>query len=260
MIYAIISDIHSNLEALNAVIEKCSLLGVEQYICLGDIVGYNANPLECIEIIRKLPIHTIVKGNHDEYVGSDIRIDGINRSAKESIEWTRLQLNYENRKWLCENKLKDVNVKDGITTVHATLDSPEAWNYIFDIKHTVANFSYQMTQFCFYGHTHIPALFEKDPKITDSSLGIKKIIEWEIISPSEEVMTFKPIKGKKYLINTGSIGQPRNGDTRATFAIFDTKKNALSRYCVKYDIESTQRKIYDAFLPESLAVRLSHGR
>ena len=76
----------------------------------------------------------------------------------------------------------------------ATLDSPEAWNYIFDIKHTVASFSYQMTQLCFYGHTHIPALFEKDPKISDNSIGIKKIIEWETIPSSEEGMTFKPIK------------------------------------------------------------------
>ncbi len=260
MIYAIISDIHANLEALDAVLKKCASLGVEQYICLGDIVGYNASPLECIETIRKLPIRTIVKGNHDEYVGSNVSIDGINRHAKKSIEWTKLQIDSENRKWLCENKFKDVYVKDGLTIVHATLDSPESWNYIFDLKHAVGNFSYQITQFCFYGHTHVPVLFEKDSNVSDLPFGINRITEWENIPPSEEVMAFKPVKGKKYLINVGSIGQPRNGDSRASFAVFDTNKNIISRYCVTYDIESAQQKIYDAFLPESLAIRLSHGR
>lgn len=260
MIYAIISDIHSNLEALNTVLSKCSLLGVEQYICLGDIVGYNANPAECIEIVRRLPIHMIVKGNHDEYVGSDMKIEGINRYAKESIDWTRLQLNYENRKWLCENKLRITSVKEGLTIVHATLDSPELWNYIFDIKHAIANFSYQMTQFCFFGHTHLPALFEKNPKIADGLHGVRRIIEWEIISPNSNAISFSPEKGKKYMINPGSIGQPRNGDCRASFATFDTKKNIVTRHCLDYDLETAQKKIYEAFLPESLAIRLGNGR
>lgn len=260
MIYAIISDIHSNLEALNAVLEKCTSAGVEKYICLGDIVGYNANPLECIEIVKKLPMHTIVKGNHDEYVGSDIRIDGINRYAKASIEWTKLQLSDEDRKWLCENKFKSINVKEGISIVHATLDSPESWNYIFGLQHTIGSFSYQMTHLCFYGHTHIPALFEKNPKISDVSHGIKKIIEWETVSASEEAVTFKYSKGMKYLINPGSIGQPRNGDSRASFAVLDTTETTITRYCVEYDIHSAQQKIHDAFLPDSLATRLSRGR
>ncbi|HBM15228.1 MAG TPA: metallophosphoesterase [Lentisphaeria bacterium] len=260
MIFAIISDIHSNLEAITAVIEKCVSMEVEKYICLGDLVGYNANPSECINLIKSLPLHMIVKGNHDEYVGTDCSIEGINKYAKESIKWTRLQINYDNRKWLTENKLKIVSMKDGITIVHATLDSPEAWNYIFDAKHALANFSYQMTQFCFFGHSHIPGLFVKDPKVVDSTQGVMRIIEWEIIPPNEEMFTFKPEKGKKYMINPGSIGQPRNGDPRASFVIMDTKKNTISRICVKYDIELAQQKIYDAFLPESLGIRLASGR
>ena len=255
MKYAVISDIHGNLEALEAVLAKTKSENVDDYICVGDIVGYNANPIECIEIMQSLNPVVIVRGNHDEYAGNNSDLSLFNKCAREAIEWTRCQLTEAQRKWLKQLKLREVKHDEDITVVHATLDSPESWGYIYDIYHAIDSFSYQTTQVCFYGHSHVPVLYKKD-----SSLGdVIDVFDWagnlenktEVIIPVET--------NYKYLVNVGSVGQPRNGDNRASFVIYDSSKKILKRICVEYDIAAVQRKNRSAGLPEILSLRLDAG-
>lgn len=270
MKYAIVSDIHANLEALEAVIGKCRELGVEQYLCLGDLVGYNANPKECLNIIRGLDKTCIVKGNHDEYASNgDNEMQGFNPHAKEAVLWTRSQLNTEELEFLAHLPYT-ISVKGaGITLVHATLDSPEAWGYVFDSHHAMDNFSYQYTQLCFCGHSHAPIAFCKRPALSSQDGGVKEIPEWawrinEDFQPDNpsiaDSLTIQIQPGWKYLINVGSVGQPRNHDPRASFAVYDSDKRSISRWRIPYDIKRAQAKILEANLPERLAIRLEFGK
>jgi diadenosine tetraphosphatase ApaH/serine/threonine PP2A family protein phosphatase len=155
-----------------------------------------------------------------------------------------------------------------VTLVHATLDSPEAWGYVFDTHHAVGNFSYQLSQVCFCGHSHVPVAFDKAPFASGRKL-VEVIDQWEhsaVYPLADEDFTIadelevKLVKGHKYLFNIGSIGQPRNSDNRASFAIFDTDGQTVTRYRVPYDIAAAQAKVREAGLPEKLALRLEWGR
>ena len=260
MKFAIISDIHGNLEALKAVLERAEYEGATKFVCAGDIVGYNANPAECLEIVRNLDIVAIVRGNHDEYVGNDYDLEGFNPGAKHAVMWTRGQLSSEQREWLRKPKLKEIVSKANITVVHATLDSPSSWGYIQDIYHARDNFSYQMTQYCFCGHSHVPVLFRKGISMETKSVGVTELTEWNELSKYEDEITVDADFGCKYLVNIGSIGQPRNGDNRASFVIYDSDKRSIKRICIDYDIETVQEKVRKAGLPEKLALRLEIGR
>lgn len=260
MIFAIISDIHANIEALDAVLGKCKELNIEKYICLGDMVGYNASPIECIDKLRSLNSINIIKGNHDEYIGKDIPVEGINKFARESVLWSRSVLSKNDKKWLADLPLKFINIKEGFSAVHATLDSPESWSYILDVHNSIDSFNYQMTQLCFFGHTHLPRIFVKENIGQGTMYEIKRISEWEQFPPDNEGITFKLEKGGKYLINVGSIGQPRDGDIRASFVTYDSKQKLVVRYAVPYDVDLAQKKILKAGLPAQLAYRLSHGQ
>ena len=257
---AVISDIHGNLEALNAVIARANIESVDKYICVGDIVGYNANPAECLKIVQSLDLLAIVRGNHDEYVGTNDSLDGFNPSAEKALIWTRQQLTAIQRDWLRQLKLKEVKFKDNITVVHATLDSPAEWGYILDLYHAKDNFSYQMTQLCFCGHSHVPILFRKGISKDNNSCGVAEVSAWTKISKNESEITVSIDFGCKYLVNVGSIGQPRNGDSRASFVIYDSSKRTIKRICVEYDIATAQGKILKAGLPEKLASRLGVSR
>lgn len=258
MKFAILSDIHSNLEALNAVLEYCRKENVDKYICVGDIVGYNANPLECLKIVQDLKPIAIVRGNHDDYVGTDQDLVGFNPFAKAALLWNRAQLNQEQRNWLKKLPLKDVIIKEGITVVHATLDTPSAWGYILDEHHAKDNFSYQVTRLCFCGHSHIPLLFKRG-ETSALKKNIFKSTRWEF-STEEKSETSMPVRNTfKYLVNVGSIGQPRNSDPRASFVIYDSREKRIKRVCVKYDIKMAQQKIIAAGLPSLLAERLAIG-
>ncbi len=240
MRYAIIGDIHANLEALNAVIAECEKLEAEKYFCIGDVVGYNADPSVCMDRLRELPLAGVVMGNHDEQASSDSDLVGFNPQAAMAIEWTRKNLTDEQRNWLRNLRLTMQVGK--ITIVHATLDSPRKWGYIFDKLSAGASFSYQFSQICFCGHSHVPLAFEKFGTIQGGK--------------------YKEIKvqaGHKYLINVGSVGQPRDGDWRAAFVIYDTETNVTTLYRIPYDIKTAQEKIINAGLPERLALRLERG-
>ncbi len=242
MKYAIIGDIHGNLEAMQVVLAKAAELKVEKYICIGDIVGYNANPRECLEIVRGLDVVAYTKGNHDEQASSESELVGFNPQAAMAIEWTRQQLTAEQKTWLAELPYRQT-VTPKITVVHATLDMPHMWGYVFDKLTASACLSYQFTQVCFFGHTHVPLAFEK--------FG-------DVVGGKYEELTLQP--GHKYLVNAGSVGQPRDGDPRASFATYDPDKRTINLYRLEYDIEAAQKKIMDAGLPERLAQRLSFGR
>lgn len=267
--YAILSDIHANMDALDVVLTKCKEAGVSKYICLGDIVGYNAEPQICLQKIREVDPICVVKGNHDEYASNeDEEMEGFNPHAKQAVLWTKSQLTEEERDWLSKLPMRATIPGANITIVHATLDSPESWGYIFDTHHAADNFSYQFTQLCFCGHSHVPIAFCKKPLTMQSENPIEEITEWaykknEGMIP-KEVETADSIsidiqRGFKYLLNVGSVGQPRNRDPRASFAIYDAGAKRVTRYRLPYDIRAAQAKIRNAGLPERLAARLERG-
>lgn len=210
------------------------------YVCLGDVVGYNANPCECLEQVRAMNCPT-VKGNHDEEATQERTMDELNPLAESALLWTRRQLSDEQKQWLRELKLVR-QVRD-FTIVHATLDSPGSWAYVSNRFDAMASFSYQFTQLCFYGHTHAPRIYEKD----------------DTVRCLRETET-KLRRGVKYFINVGSVGQPRDGDWRASYAIYDVENQSVHIHRLEYDLRTTQEKIRAAGLPSILAERLALGR
>ena len=240
MRYAIFGDIHANLEAFSAVMEDSQAGGCTHYVCLGDIVGYNANPCECLEQVRAMGC-PVVKGNHDEEATQDRTLDELNPLAESALLWTRQQLSDDQKQWLREQKLVR-QVRD-FTIVHATLDSPGSWAYVSNRFDAMASFSYQFTQLCFYGHTHTPRIYEKDDTV-------------RCLRDTETTLR----RGVKYFINAGSVGQPRDGDWRASYAVYDVEKQTVSIRRVEYDLRTAQKKIHEAGLPTVLADRLALGR
>lgn len=267
--YAILSDIHSNTDALSVVLIKCNELQIDKYICLGDIVGYNAEPSQCLQAIKALEPIAIVKGNHDEYASNNNdEMDGFNPHAKKAVLWTKEQLTNAEREWLSNLPLRATVQGTNITIVHATLDSPDNWGYIFDAHHAADNFTYQFTQLCFCGHSHVPIAFCKKPISSMSEKPIEEIAGWaykfeEGIFPKNvteaDELTVSIKTGFKYLFNIGSVGQPRNRDPRSSFAVYDSDAKTVTRYRIPYNIPSAQAKIIAAGLPERLALRLETG-
>ena len=237
---AIFGDIHANLEALETVLKDAEEHGCEKYVCLGDVVGYNANPVECLERVREMDC-PVVKGNHDEDAGGDHSLEQMNPTAAEALDWTRNQLSDDQRAWL--RKLRMVRQVESFTIVHSTLDQPQSWGYVSNKFDAMSNFSYQFTQVCFHGHTHVPRVFVRSTRVKDV--------------PADSIAVED---GMKYFINAGSVGQPRDGDWRASYCIYDTQTHLVTFRRLEYDIATTQQKILDAGLPKSLANRLADGR
>ncbi|MBN2452240.1 MAG: metallophosphoesterase family protein [Lentisphaeria bacterium] len=242
MKYAVLGDIHANLEALTAVLEEAERLEVGRFLCIGDIVGYNANPRECLEAVRGLDLEVVTKGNHDEQASSDMELVGFNPQAARAIEWTREQLTDEDRVWLAGLPYRQT-IGSRITVVHATLDMPHMWGYVFDKFSAEVSLGYQFTQICFFGHTHVPLAFVKHGMVTGGRY---------------EEVRIQP--NHKYLINVGSVGQPRDGDPRASFVTYSPDDRLVQLHRVDYDVATAQGKITKAGLPERLAQRLAYGR
>ena len=238
--FAVLGDVHSNWEALTAVLADAASQGVSDYVCVGDLVGYNANPAECIEKLVAIKCVT-VRGNHDHYCSNDEALEDFQPLAANVIDWTRRQLSAEQTDFL--RNLPLVRKIEGFTVVHSTLDMPDRWGYVFDSLDAEAHFNYQTTAVCFYGHTHLPIVFDKHQRVSRSSYTCVRIGI-----------------GRKYYFNVGSVGQPRDGDPRAAYVVFDTKAREVELRRVAYDIRSTQEKIRAAGLPERLAVRLELGK
>ncbi len=242
MRFAIISDIHGNLEALLSVLKKIDEIGYDSLIVLGDIVGYGADPGECIEIVKRRGAFA-VKGNHDEAVVNPRERDYMNIYAREAIEWTEARINDAQKLWL-KNLPYRISPFDNFEITHAEWESPESWTYIFDPYEAKYQFQFMKYKIGFYGHTHIPAIFQQD---LDGN--VKRLNQNQILM----------LKGFRYMINPGSVGQPRDRDWRAAFGIFDSEDLYFEFFRVEYDVKKAMRKILDAGLPETLAYRLEVG-
>jgi predicted phosphodiesterase len=240
MRYAVIADIHANLEALEVVLADTKEQKCTHYCCVGDVVGYNANPKECLDIVRTMGM-PVVKGNHDEYCSSEEDLEGFNPHAAEAVNWTRKQLSKEDRQWLRD--LKYVRLVASFSMVHATLDGPQRWGYVFDKLAAAASFTYQNTAVCFFGHTHVPVAFVRDSMVRGGTYS-----------------KFRVEPGKKYFVNVGAVGQPRDGNPKAGYVIYDLNESSIELRRLDYDIPKAQKKILEAGLPPRLADRLALGK
>jgi predicted phosphodiesterase len=238
--YALVSDIHANLEAFTAVLETIEKEGCEKIVCLGDIVGYGANPRECIKLVREYDMATIA-GNHDFACIGKTNINYFNSYAKEATLWTRKITTDEDKEFL--NSLPLVDYHDNFTVVHGTLYSPELFDYIQTTYDAYLSLQLLESQICFLGHSHVPITFFQGDLISYT------------LNPSIKVE-----EGVKALVNIGSVGQPRDDNPRASFATYDTDEMQVEIHRVEYDIETTMGKILKAGLPPPLAERLKFGR
>jgi len=237
----VITDIHSNLIALEAVLKHAG--EVDATWCLGDVVGYGPHPNQCISLIRAQPNLICLLGNHDAAAINMLDVNTFNPEARKSVEWTQNRLTEENRNFLRERP--QVIVQGNVTLTHGSPRHP-IFEYILDTRAATENFSYFDTNFCFIGHTHLPVMFHIEDNSYISRLAIP---------PLDEVTELKP----RVIINPGSAGQPRDRDPRAAYAIFDTEANTWEYHRVEYDINAMQEQMRQYELPERHIIRLESG-
>lgn len=243
MRYALFADIHSNLEAFLAVREEFEKEKIDEYVCLGDIVGYAANPNECIKLVKQLNPVTIIAGNHDWASVGKADINYFNPIAKEAILWTQKELTEENKDFL--QNLPLTKEFDDFLIVHGSLYSPQEWHYIFTLQDARRNFDEQKKRICFIAHSHQPFIISQDRE--GKCAGVKGMR----VSLRDDY---------RYLINIGSVGQPRDGNPDACYCLYDTTKKGIEIKRTSYEIKKAQDKIISAGLPQRLAFRLSLGR
>ncbi len=241
MVFLIVSDMHSNLESLDAFLEYSRDLEYNQIVSLGDVVGYNANPNEIVEWVRE-NADVSLAGNHDYAVLDKTDTSYFNGYAMEACRWTRQVLSPDNKVYL--DSLPVIQEKHKITWAHSSPCEPEEWHYISNEYDGETNFDCFQTRLCFVGHTHRPLILTENPDET-------------VEGGFSETFQLKP--ECRYIINVGSLGQPRDGDPRATFVTYDSKSEILQYHRFEYDLESTQAKIEAAGLPSYLAERLAAG-
>ncbi len=236
----ILSDIHANLTALQAVLESAP--SFDQVWCLGDIVGYGPDPNECIQIIQKLPHLTCLAGNHDLAATGEISTLHFNYTAQKSVLWTQSTLTPENMLFL--KGLQPLQMLPQAALVHGSLQDP-VWEYIIDRFSAKMAFEPLNTPYCFCGHSHYPLFFQQE---------------------ENDHITYQLIKGnqtckasEKIIFNPGSVGQPRDKNPQSSFAIFCPEEQTIALHRINYNISAVQKRIIDAGLPVSLAERLSLG-
>jgi len=240
--YGIFSDIHSNLEAFEAVVEAYKRETVDKYFCVGDIVGYATNPKECIEKTKSF-VEVSVAGNHDLASVDLFSVDYFNPDAAKAIYWTRRNLDGQAKDFLASLKL--VYKNEDFTLAHGTLNDPDNFNYMTDGFLAEETFRMLETNLCFVGHTHVAGVFAKDK-------------DGRVIYRADSTCQIDP--ESKYIINVGSVGQPRDGSPEAAYCIYDTEREEVQIKRVNYDIQTTRKKIIDAGLPRFLGERLFFGQ
>jgi diadenosine tetraphosphatase ApaH/serine/threonine PP2A family protein phosphatase len=229
---ALVSDIHSNLQALLAALSDINDRGIDQIYCLGDIVGYGGSPNECVDLVRQRA-SAVVLGNHDQAAVKPSDADYFTKPGKIAVEWTNKILTDENRQFLAALPF---TAEVGLCTlVHASPKVPPAWQYVDSMDAARAQFAHFTTELCFIGHSHVPALCGEDLK------------------------TFKFKKSLRFLINVGSIGQPRDGNPLLSYGILDTDAWSYENIRIPYDIRGAALAITSQGLPAVLAKRLSQG-
>ena len=241
MRYGILSDIHGNFEALQAVTDLCKEEGVKDILCLGDIVGYGANPKECLDIIRELKA-VCIAGNHDWAVSGKLDPVYFNPVAKEAVSWTQNQLSSEDMDFL--NNLGLIFKNDDLILAHGTLNDPELFHYMIHMSDATETFHLMDRPICFVGHTHAPNI----------------IIQTEDEARCDEPLKVNVDQQRKHIVNVGSVGQPRDGNPMATYGIYDTDTRVVEVKRAPYDVQAAQDKILKVGLPVSLAERLTVGR
>jgi len=247
MRYLVLTDIHANLEALDACLAHAKDRGYEQTLVLGDLVGYGADPNAVVARVQALKPVAIVRGNHDKVACGIDQADGFNAVARHAATWTLDQLTPDYREWLAALPEGPHQVDDLVEICHGSPFDEDA--YIFDELDAVRALKTASRPVCLFGHTHYPVSFE----LSEDS--------FETIGPpftAETELELKP--ASRYLINPGSVGQPRDGDPRAAYAIVDTTARKIELLRLSYAIEDAQNKVIKAGLPEVLAQRLAVGR
>ena len=247
MRYLILSDIHANLEAFEAVLAAAQPMGYNRVLVLGDLVGYGADPNAVIEKVRELDPHALIRGNHDK-VGSGLESpEGFNAIAKSAIRWTYDALTPDNRNWLAALPAGPVIVDDLIEICHGTPFDEDA--YVFDDLDALRSLHTSERQLCLFGHTHVQVGYA----LSGDQFTLTTMDD---VRPLNIVLA----EGSKHLINPGSVGQPRDGDPRAGFALVDADHHQVLIYRTPYDIEQARARIIEEGLPEILAQRLALGR
>ena len=241
MRYAIISDIHSNLQALETVLENISRLGIERILCLGDIVGYGGDPSACIALVSRR-CETVIMGNHDAAAVELTPVEYFNPVAFQAALWTSERLAEEEKEYL--RALPYSAHFEEFCLVHSSPDSPKEWRYLLTEDEAGPRFGFFTEQLLLFGHTHLPMTFIQ----TES--GAVNYSEAPEIELRENC---------RYLVNVCSVGQPRDGDPRASFGILDTAERRVTILRESYDILSAQRRIIEQGLPAVLAERLAYG-
>jgi diadenosine tetraphosphatase ApaH/serine/threonine PP2A family protein phosphatase len=243
MTYLIISDIHANLEALEAVLAAVG--PYDHALVLGDLVGYGADPNAVVERLRALPTVTFIRGNHDKAATRQASIEHFNHLARFAIQWTTDQLTPEALQWLTELPTGPLAIDPLVEICHGAPFDEDA--YIFDDLDVRRAMAAASRPLCLFGHTHVPAAF----RMSDRLLSV---------GPLRDRFQLRLETDERYLVNCGAVGQPRDGDPRAAFAFLDTEQRTLTIHRVPYDVATAQAKIVGAGLPEVLAHRLAIGR
>jgi diadenosine tetraphosphatase ApaH/serine/threonine PP2A family protein phosphatase len=241
---AIISDIHANEEALGAVFADIASQKADEIVCLGDIVGYGANPKECCALIQE-KCGMILLGNHDAAALGKLSTEHFNVHAKIAIEWTADHLDAKSKGLL--SRLPLLKVSGDFTHVHATPYEPNMWYYITSLEEAAFNFQFFSTRFCFVGHTHIPIII-----VVEANK--------ELYVQQEDRIDFNSLPGARFLINVGSVGQPRDHNPQSCYGILDTEEQCFFYRRVPYDIQKAQAKMKKIKMPEFLMARLAQGR
>ena len=241
MRYGIFSDIHGNLQAAEAVISAFKQEHISGYFCVGDIIGYGANPRECIRAVKDLKV-VCIAGNHDWAVLGKTDITYFNSAAAEAVVWTQNQLSEEDFTFLKGLELTFKN--EYFILVHGTLRDPEHFNYLFEQKQALEIFRLMDRPVCFVAHTHVPGVFLQ----TSTNIVYSSAVDIQIQ------------KEYRYIVNVGSVGQPRDGNPMASYCIYDTQAKTICVKRIPYDVKEAQKRILDAGLPPFLASRLASGR
>jgi predicted phosphodiesterase len=237
----VISDIHANLEALEAVLKDT--VEVDAIWCLGDLVGYGPNPNECIERIAQLPNLVCLIGNHDAAALDLIDVDSFNPEARHAILWTQSTLSEASIEYL--NSLPERVVSEDVTLVHGSPRQP-VWEYLLDTRAATQNFAYFDTPFCFVGHSHLPIIYRLGENQTLAELILPEI------NQTYQLTT-------RAILNPGSVGQPRDRDPRASYAVYDSEEQTWRYFRVSYDIQKVQTHMQEIGLPQRHIQRLKAG-
>lgn len=240
MRFAVVSDVHANLEALEGVLKDIERRAIKELLFLGDALGYGPNPNECVEVLRD-NCKILLAGNHDRAVLGLTEIEYFNEYAKAAVLWTREVLTESTREVIEAFPIIKAMKKENILLVHSTPKEPEAWHYLLTLWDAEINFHYFDQRICVIGHSHFPSVIERLPSGEMIAYGKKARLG----------------KNERYIINAGSVGQPRDRDPRACYAIIDDDNVEFVR--VEYPVERTQAKMRAAGLPLPLIERLATG-